>query len=229
MSKKRCRRGHRNRSAVSVTRITVDIGHPNQVNPHQCQSPKLPQNVRFHKTPRSPNHRSRVPNLSQASIAATQLLKHVKTWKNEVINLTKTEQISRISMNGDDWHAQKLFVNVVDSVCVCSAIVLCAQGMDLSRHMVLAGGQAAGDRWRQYRAVRGGAAEGGFGRYNGERINKTFRKYIVLYFNSYYYGCGVRIKNGISWGTLWFQIEEYKRVKNISENLLCRSIFVYMC
>ena len=64
-------------------------------------------------------------------------------------------------MNEDDRHAQKLFVNVVDRVCVCSVIVLCAQGMDLSRHMVLAGG----DRWRRYRAVRGGAAEGGFGRY----------------------------------------------------------------
>ena len=55
MSKKRCRRGHRNRKAVSVTRITVDVGHPNQVNPHCCQSPKLPQNVRFHQTPRSQN------------------------------------------------------------------------------------------------------------------------------------------------------------------------------
>ena len=27
-----------------------------------------------------------------------------------------------------------------------------------------------GDRWRQYRAVRGGAAEGGFGRYKGETV-----------------------------------------------------------
>ena len=144
MSKKRCRRGHRNRSAVSVTRITVDIGHPNQVNPHRCQSPKLPQYVRFHQTPRSQNHRSRVPNPSRASIAATQPLKYVTTWKNEVINSTKTEQISRISVNEDDWHAQKLFVNVVDSVCVCSVIVSCAQGMDLSRHMVLAGGEVAG-------------------------------------------------------------------------------------
>ena len=177
MSKKRCRRGHRNRSAVSVTRITVDVGHPNQVNPHRCQSPKLPQNVRFSPNPtvtkrsqnllqnvrfspnptvtkRSQNRRSRVPNPSRASIAVTQPLKHVKTWKNEVINSTKIEQVSRISTNGDDRHAQKLFVNIVDSVCVCSVIVLCAQLMDLSRHMVLAGGQVAGfsrkrsDRWR---------------------------------------------------------------------------------
>ena len=44
-----------NRTAVSVTRITVDVGHPNQFNPHRCQSPKLPQNVRFHQTTRSQN------------------------------------------------------------------------------------------------------------------------------------------------------------------------------
>ena len=30
MSKNRCCQGHRNRSAVSVTRITVDIGRPSQ-------------------------------------------------------------------------------------------------------------------------------------------------------------------------------------------------------
>ena len=31
MSKNRCCQGHRNRSAVRVTRITVDIGRPSQV------------------------------------------------------------------------------------------------------------------------------------------------------------------------------------------------------
>ena len=30
MSKNRCCQGHRNRSAVSITRITVDIGHPSK-------------------------------------------------------------------------------------------------------------------------------------------------------------------------------------------------------
>ena len=79
MSKNRCCQGHRNRSAVGVTQITVHIGHPNQVNPHRFRSPTLPQNVCFHQTPRSQNHRSRVPNSSRASIAATQPLKHVKT------------------------------------------------------------------------------------------------------------------------------------------------------
>ena len=81
MSKNRCCQGHRNRSAVSVTRITVDIGHPNQEEEGRSQStsfpePNLPQSVRFHQTPRSQNHRSRVPNPSRASIAAAQPLKH---------------------------------------------------------------------------------------------------------------------------------------------------------
>ena len=102
MSKNRCCQGHRNRSAVSVTRINVHIGHPNQVNPHRFRSPKLLQNVRFHRTPRSRNHGSRVPNPSQASIAATQPLKHVENRKNEVLNSTKTEQINQISVNGND-------------------------------------------------------------------------------------------------------------------------------
>ena len=42
MSKNRCCQGHRNGSAVSITRITVDIGHPSQeeeeVNPHRFRS-----------------------------------------------------------------------------------------------------------------------------------------------------------------------------------------------
>ena len=56
MSKNRCCQGHHNRSAGGVTRITVHIGHPNQVNPHRFRSPKLPQNVRFHQNPSSQNH-----------------------------------------------------------------------------------------------------------------------------------------------------------------------------
>ena len=79
MSKNRCCQGPRNISAVSVTRITVDIGHPNQVNPTSFPEPNLPRNVRFHQTPRSQNHRSRVPNTSRASIAGVQPLKHVET------------------------------------------------------------------------------------------------------------------------------------------------------
>ena len=85
MSKNRCCQGHRNRSAVSVTRMTVDIGHPNQeqVNPTSFPEPNLLQNVRFHQTSRSQNHRSRVPNPSRASIAAAQPLTHVETRKKK--------------------------------------------------------------------------------------------------------------------------------------------------
>ena len=38
MSKNRCRQGHRNRSAVSVTRITVDSQEEEEVNPHRFRS-----------------------------------------------------------------------------------------------------------------------------------------------------------------------------------------------
>ena len=79
MSKNCCCQGHHNRRAVSVTRITVDIGHPNQVNPTSFPEPNLPQNARFHQTPRSQNHRSRVPNPSRASIAATSKLERMKS------------------------------------------------------------------------------------------------------------------------------------------------------
>ena len=55
MSKNRCYQGHRNRSAVSVTRITVDIGHPNQeeeeVNPRQiCRKMSVFTKLHGHKT-----------------------------------------------------------------------------------------------------------------------------------------------------------------------------------
>ena len=123
MSKNRCCQGHRNRSAVSVTRITVDIGH-SQSRRRRSKStsfpePNLPQNVRFHQTPRSQNHRSRVPNPSRASIAAAQPLKHVETRKNEVLNSTKTKQLCRICDFENHRHAQKLFVIIVTSGLEC--------------------------------------------------------------------------------------------------------------
>ena len=85
MSKNRCCQGHRNRSAVSVTRIR------RRSQSTSFPEPNLPQNVRFHQTPRSQNHRSRVPNPSRASIAAAQPLKHVKTRRNVVPNSIKNE------------------------------------------------------------------------------------------------------------------------------------------
>ena len=93
MSKNRCCQGHRNRNAVSVTRITVDIGHPSQeeeVNTHRFRSQICRKMSVFTKL-RSQNHRSRVPNPSRASIAAAQTLKHVETRKNEVLKLDENE------------------------------------------------------------------------------------------------------------------------------------------
>ena len=124
MSKNRCCQGHRNRSAVSVTRITVDIGRPSQEEEEVWKStsfpePNLPHNVYFHQTPRSQNHRSRVPNPSRASIAAAQPLKHVETRKNEVLNSTKPKQFSRICDFENHRHAQKLFVIIVTSGLEC--------------------------------------------------------------------------------------------------------------
>ena len=90
MSKNRCCQGHRNRSAVSVTRITVDIGRPSQEE--EEESIHIVSGAKFAaKCPFSQNHRSRVPNPSRASIAAAQPLKHVKTRRNVVPNSIKYE------------------------------------------------------------------------------------------------------------------------------------------
>ena len=84
--------------SASLESLNIDIGHPNQeeVNPHRFPEPNLPQKVSFHQYPRSQNHRSRVPNPSRASIAATQPLKHVETRKNAVLYSTKTKHFCRI-------------------------------------------------------------------------------------------------------------------------------------
>ena len=93
MSKNRCCQGHRNRSDVRVTRITVDIGRPSQeeeeVNPHRFRSQICRKMSVFTKLHGHKNHRSRVPNPSRASISAAQPLKHVETRKNVVLNSTK--------------------------------------------------------------------------------------------------------------------------------------------
>ena len=80
MSKNRCCQGHR--KTQSRRRRSQSTSFP---------EPNLPQNVRFHQTPRSQNHRSRVPNPSRAPIAAAQPLKHVKTRRNVVPNSIKNE------------------------------------------------------------------------------------------------------------------------------------------
>ena len=92
MSKNRCCQGHRNRSAVSVTRITVDIGRPSQeeeeVNPHRfrsqiCRKMSVFTKLHGHKTIKV-EFRIRVerPLLP---------LKHVKTRRNVVPNSIKNE------------------------------------------------------------------------------------------------------------------------------------------
>ena len=110
---KRCQ-GHSNhcwhRTSQSRRRRSKSTSFP---------EPNLPQNVRFHQTPRSQNHRSRVPNPSRASIAAAQPLKHVETRKNEVLNSTKTKQFCRICDFENHRHAQKLFVIIVASGLEC--------------------------------------------------------------------------------------------------------------
>ena len=115
MSKNRCCQGHRNRSAVSVTRITVTQSRRRRSQSTSFPEPNLPQNVRFHQTPRSQNHRSRVPNPSWASISAAQPLKHVKTRRNVVPNSIKTKYFYRIFDFKNNPDAQKLFVIIIGS------------------------------------------------------------------------------------------------------------------
>ena len=154
MSKNRCCQGHRNRSAVSVTRITVDIGHPSreeeEVNQHRFRSQICRKTSVFTITPRSQNHRSRVPNPSWASIAAALPLKHVETRKNVVQNSTKTKQFCRIFHFENNPHAQKWFVIIVGSGFECSVIVLC-----VGDWMEVCWVMAIGDRGR-LRPVVGG-------------------------------------------------------------------------
>ena len=71
MSKNRCCQGHRNRSAVSVTRITVDIGRPSQeeeeVNPHRFRSQicrKMSVFTKLHSTVTKPSKSSSESELS---------------------------------------------------------------------------------------------------------------------------------------------------------------------
>ena len=83
-------------SASLESLLTSDIPVKKKKKSTSFPEPNLPQNVRFHQTPRSQNHRSRVPNPSRASIAAAQPLKHVETRKNEVLNSTKSKEFCRI-------------------------------------------------------------------------------------------------------------------------------------
>ncbi len=164
MSKKRCRRGHRNRSAVSVTRITVDVGLTIKLIHIAARAQMfIFTKLHGHKTITKPSKSS---SESESSVHCCHAAVKTKRERMKSKNSTKTEQINRISVNGDNWHAQKLFVNVIlDSVIVCSVIVLCAQGMDLSRQHGFSGPPVG-----RFRPVRGAIDEGGFGRYKGEWV-----------------------------------------------------------
>ena len=64
MSKNRCCQGHRNRSAVSVTRITVDIGRPSQ---EEEESIHIVSGAKFAaKCPFSPNSTVTKPSKSSS-------------------------------------------------------------------------------------------------------------------------------------------------------------------
>ena len=64
MSKNRCCQRHRNRSAVSVTRITVDIGHPSQEEEEEIH---IVSGAKFAaKCPFSPNSTVTKPSKSSS-------------------------------------------------------------------------------------------------------------------------------------------------------------------
>ena len=118
MSKNRCCQGHRNRSAVRVTRITVDIGRQSQeeeVNPHRfrsqiCRKMSVFTKLHGHKT---------IEVEFRIRVERPQPVKHVETRKNEVLNSTKTKQFCRICDFENHRHAQKLFVIIVTSGLEC--------------------------------------------------------------------------------------------------------------
>ena len=93
MSKNRCCQGHRNRSAVSVTRITVDIGHPSREEEEVVSGAKFAA-----KRPFSPNSTVTKPSKSSSE---SELSVHccraaVKTRRNSKEcrpNLDENERI----------------------------------------------------------------------------------------------------------------------------------------
>ena len=119
MSKNRCCQGHRNRSAVSVTRITVDIGRPSQeeeeVNRHRfrsqiCRKMSVFTKLHGHKTIEV-EFRIRV----ERPFLPRKPLKHVKTRRNVVPNSIKTKYFYRIFDFKNNPDAQKLFVIIIGS------------------------------------------------------------------------------------------------------------------
>ena len=104
MSKNRCCQGHRNRSAVSVTRITVDIGRPSQeeeeVNRHRfrsqiCRKMSVFTKLHGHKT--------------------IEVEFRIRVERPLLPRWTKTKDFSAGYSTLNNPHAQKLFVIIVVS------------------------------------------------------------------------------------------------------------------
>ena len=108
MSKNRCCQGHRNRSAVSVTRITVDIGRPSQeeeVSPHRfrsqiCRKMSVFTKLHGHKTMKSRSESS--VRCCRAAVTTRRNSKECrpKLDENEIICAGYTKiKISRMRRN----------------------------------------------------------------------------------------------------------------------------------
>ena len=85
MSKNRCCQGHRNRGAVSVTRITVDIGHPSQEVLKKKKLIHIVSGAKFvAKCPFSPNSTVTKPSKSSSESESSVHCSHaaVKTRRN---------------------------------------------------------------------------------------------------------------------------------------------------
>ena len=96
MSTNRCCQGHRNRSTVSVTRITVDIGHPSQEEEEEIH---IVSGAKFAaKCPFSPNSTVTKPSKSssesESSVHCCRAA--VKTRRNSKEWSPKLDQIERI-------------------------------------------------------------------------------------------------------------------------------------
>ena len=83
MSKNRCCQGHRNISAVSVTRITVDIGRPSQELKKKKKSIHIVSGAKFAaKCPFSPNSTVTKPSKSRSESSVRCCRAAVKTHRN---------------------------------------------------------------------------------------------------------------------------------------------------
>ena len=126
MSKNRCCQGHRNRSAVSVTRITVDIGHPSreeeEVNQHRfrsqiCRKTSVFTKLHGHKTIEV-EFRIRVerPLLPRCRSKLERMSSKTRRKRNNSAGYS-TLKITRMRRN-DLWSLSDPASNAASSFCV---------------------------------------------------------------------------------------------------------------